>query len=425
MRRTLTTLHRWFGLLSAIFLFVAGATGALISWDHELDALLNPRFYHTPTPTPPQDDRAALATADRLERTDPRVMVTWLPLATEPDHTFQLSVDARVDPATGRPYELGFNQVSIDPQSGEVLGKREWGEVSLSRENILPFLYKLHYTMHIPDGFDIQWGMWFMGIVAIVWVLDCFIALYISFPSRKVWRKSLQFRWRAGGPKLNFDLHRSGGVWTWVLLLVISITAVSMNLNRQVMLPLVSFFSTLSPSPFDQPPATTLDKPLTPDVSREHILARARADAAARGWKAPAGGILYSELWNVYGVGFFEADNDHGDGTLGNPYLYYSGKDGSPAGVHIPGEGSGGDLFMQLQFPLHSGRLFGVAGRIIVSLLGLVVAILSVTGVIIWARRKRSRVVSARTGQMADRSGHFAALHAKPQSRTAQQPSSR
>jgi uncharacterized iron-regulated membrane protein len=45
MRSVLVLLHRWFGLATALFLFVAGATGAVISWDHELDEWLNPQLY--------------------------------------------------------------------------------------------------------------------------------------------------------------------------------------------------------------------------------------------------------------------------------------------------------------------------------------------------------------------------------------------
>ena len=53
------------------------------------------------------------------------------------------------------------------------------------------------------------------GLFTTIFGLQSFIALWISFPSFKVWRKSFAFRFREGGYKLNFDLHRSGGVWAW------------------------------------------------------------------------------------------------------------------------------------------------------------------------------------------------------------------
>ncbi|MEP7371046.1 MAG: PepSY-associated TM helix domain-containing protein, partial [Nitrosospira sp.] len=61
---------------------------------------------------------------------------------------------------------------------------------------------------------------------------------------------------------------------------------------------------------------------------------------------------------------------------------------GSPAGANVPGTGSAGDIFMQAQFPLHSGRILGLPGRIFISAMGLLVATLSVTGVIIWQKKR-------------------------------------
>jgi len=62
----------------------------------------------------------------------------------------------------------------------------------------------------------------------------------------------------------------------------------------------------------------------------------------------------------------------------------------------IPGTGTAGDMFLQLQFPLHSGRIAGVPGRIFISFMGLVVAGLSVTGIVIWLKRRGT--LSALTG---------------------------
>ena len=135
-----------------------------------------------------------------------------------------------------------------------------------------------------------------------------------------------------------------------------------------------------------------------PTLARRDVLALALRDAPARGITAPAGGMFYSPMYNIYGVGFFASDNAHGDGGLGNPWLYYDAADGRALGAAIPGTGSAGDIFMQAQFPLHSGRIAGVPGRVLVSLLGVMVATLSVTGVVIWARKRaaarRSRAQS-------------------------------
>src|SRR5262249_45706479 len=130
------------------------------SWDHELDAALNPQLYHSSTPGNP---RPSLELAQLLEAEDPRVRVTYLPLAVEPGEALQVFVEPRVNPATGELYDVDYNQVAIDPVSGEIQARRFWGAISLTRENLLPFLYKLHYSMHIPAGGGIEWGIWLMG----------------------------------------------------------------------------------------------------------------------------------------------------------------------------------------------------------------------------------------------------------------------
>lgn len=390
MRKLLVVLHRWFGLAIALFLFQAGLTGALIAWDHEIDGLLNPELYESQAPAgaellPP------LRLAEIVERDDPRVQVTFMPLAVEPGHAVLMSVMPRTDPATAKPHEIDFDQVAVNPATGEVQGRRQWGAISLSRQQVMPFLYKLHYSLHLPDASGVEVGLWFMGLIAIVWFLDAFIALVISFPSRKAWKKSFAFRFDKGGYRLNFDLHRSGGVWTWLLLMPLAFTAVSMNLNREVVRPLVNALSPLSENPFAS--RTPKAEPGAPAVSRARAVELGAAEGVRLGLERPLGGLFYSPDFDVYGVGFYAPGNDHGDGGLGNPWLYFDGQTGAPAGAEVPGQGSAGDLFMQLQFPLHSGRILGVPGRVLITALGLVVAMLSVTGLVIWAKKRRVRVL--------------------------------
>ena len=388
LRRIFVKLHRWFGLGAAAFLFLAGITGAVISWDHELDAWLNPGMFKARQAGAPKPVAELIA---RVESADPRVRVTFAPLEVEPGHTLMVSVAPRIDPRTGKPFEPGYNQVALDPSTGEIQGRREWGRASLSRENLLPFLYKLHYSMHLPEKGGIELGVWLMGLVALAWVADSFIALVISFPAAAAWAQSLKFRWRQGGFRLVFDLHRSGGVWLWALVLMLAVTSVGMNLNREVIRPVVSWFSALSPTPFANRPMAGPAQPIEPRIPMAQVLDLARAEARHRGWTAPAGGVFLSTDFGIWGVGFFERDRSHGDGGLGNPWLYFDSRTGEAAGSDVPGTGSAGDLFMQAMFPLHSGRILGTPGRILMSVMGLAIATFSVTGVMIWLRRLRTR----------------------------------
>ena len=45
MRAFLVLLHRYIGLATALFLLMAGLTGSILAFNHELDEWLNPEFY--------------------------------------------------------------------------------------------------------------------------------------------------------------------------------------------------------------------------------------------------------------------------------------------------------------------------------------------------------------------------------------------
>lgn len=390
MRGAMVVLHRWCGLFIAGFLFVAGLTGAVIAWNHELDEWANPKLYVAASGAA-ASALAPLELARRVEAADPRLRVSFVPLTLEQGHTAMLGVAARIDPATGTPHVLGFNQLAVDPATGQIQGRRQWGQISLSREHLLPFLYKLHYTMHIPKGWGIEFGVWLMGVVSAVWIVDGFLALCISFPNVRSWRKSLSFRLRQGGAKLTFDVHRSGGVWVWGLLLMLAVTSVSLNLGTQVMQPLVSVFSTLTPSPFQSRQGSRERELADPLLRREQAIAAAEAEGRRRGWTAPAGSLFYAQRFGIYGVTFYTPEDDRDENGMGNNVLYLDGDTGTIIGERVPGQGTWGDVFMQAQLPLHSGRLLGTPGRVLISLMGVFVATLSVTGLLIWLRKRRAR----------------------------------
>src|ERR1700752_1112527 len=49
------------------------------------------------------------------------------------------------------------------------------------------------------------------------------------------------------------------------------------------------------------------------------------------------------------------------------------------------------DVFPDLLFPLHSGQIAGLTGRLVIAVAGMAVATLSITGVVIWLRKRASR----------------------------------
>lgn len=187
MRKLLVLLHRWAGLFRAVFLAVAGLTGSVIAWEHGLDRWLNPGFHYAA----PSDAPLLPATevARRVEAAHPQLQVSFMLLAAAPDQTLVMMVAPRRAPATGQPYVLGFDQMAVQPATAEVQGTRTWGQASLVRENVVPFLYKLHHTLYLPRA----WG----------WTGPC--GSWARWPCSGWWTASSRCGWpfRAGVPGAN------------------------------------------------------------------------------------------------------------------------------------------------------------------------------------------------------------------------------
>ena len=98
MRFAFALLHRWAGLTIAAFLFVSGVTGAVISWDHELDELLNVHLLKSDSKGPRS---SALELARQVEERDPRARVTFIDLNPEQGHSMSVGVEGASIPPPG------------------------------------------------------------------------------------------------------------------------------------------------------------------------------------------------------------------------------------------------------------------------------------------------------------------------------------
>jgi uncharacterized iron-regulated membrane protein len=378
MRILWQRIHRYAGLAMAAFLVIAGLTGSIIAFQWELDVWLNPDLFRA-------SQGANLPLSDlarNAEKADPRFEVTYVGLPPEPGMSAELYGSPRIDPTTQQPFEIDYDAVYMDPVSGEILGRRLWGECCFHRRNLVPFLFNVHYSLHLPGS----WGLWIMGLVALLWVADCFVGAYLTFPRGAPWwarwKQAWQVRTHAGSARLNFDLHRAGGLWLWVVLLMFAVSSVALNLRKEVFEPVVNQFSAVTMPIYERP---ALAEPRPPVANFDDAAAAAREVAGRVGWSTRVERIYYSAEQGFYGARVGERNA----AGFGNRWLYFSGKDMHYLGADVPGQGTAGDVFIHLQYPLHSGRIAGLAGRIVVCVMGLLVAALSITGVVIWLRKRR------------------------------------
>ncbi|MBF4989383.1 PepSY domain-containing protein [Methylophilus sp. 14] len=398
MRHILVLWHRWVGLAMAAFLIISGLTGAIIAFEDELDAWLNPQLFRPvwQADKPVLDPYALQASAQQQAPANTLVdeVLFKLPDAQTATGLTERVLAFRLSPADPRATEAVADQLFIDPQTGASLGVRKYGESLFQRETLITFLYRLHYSLALPG----KSGHLIMGIVALLWTLDTFVAFALTLPRRQTnaktrfwhrWRPAWMVKWQASVTRINFDLHRALGLWLCTVLLIFAWSSVMFNLRDQVYLPVMT-----KVMPFDLSwrSVPKLDQPLI-RLPMPWPEAHQMARQAMLEFSQVHGLTIDFEdrlrLDRVRGVYMYSV---HSSADLredrGNTAILIDVQTGKLKGWWLPTKGEAGNTFSNWLGALHMGQVFGLPYRIFVCLNGVALVAISVTGVLIWSRKR-------------------------------------
>jgi uncharacterized iron-regulated membrane protein len=211
-------IHRYAGLFMALILILAGLTGSILAFYHELDHWLNPQEFSVTIQDKPMLNPFDLR--DRALALEPYARINQVNLQRNPGEIYSTSTifayEPSMNPMTGQPYEI--RPVKINPYTGERIPNQAselsqsqaTGYWPLTRKNILPFIYELHYSLALGEV-----SRWIFGIAAIIWTLDCFVGFYLTLPMRRKRNKRSPLPLRTPvGIKGRGGLGREKWYWT-------------------------------------------------------------------------------------------------------------------------------------------------------------------------------------------------------------------
>lgn len=355
-----------------------GVTGSIGVYQHELDAALNPQFWRVDT-----DTRASPGLiAEAVHRQLPDLRSALLVFPTTPREVYRLHGQRRDGD------DEVFIEWALHPQTGTILAERSSADGRFARVNLVKSLFALHVDLWLGTiGFTL------VGVLGFVLLGSSITGLRLWWPRRGHWRTGLTLKPRASTPRRTFDQHRVGGIYGWLLLVLLSFSGTCFVFGDDYRR-FAAHFATVEPfprriesTPLTGQPPLSLDAALTiaaeryPRATLTMVnLSIEPTDAYRIRLRQPNEHLPRGQtrVWIDAWRGTVLADTD----TVRSPPV---------------------NRFLNLMVPLHSGDIAGSIGRVLVCIAGFLPLLLFVTGLRMWrhrttahrqARRRRTAVSS-------------------------------
>ena len=430
-RQVCLWIHRYTGLAMAAFLIIASITGTLLAFHHELDDVFNRKLVSIDAQKSPLLSIAELH--DKVVANYPAQKFSSMPTSIKPDKAVVFSIDRSRGRGGNKP-KPAFQEVYINPYTSDIIGTRD--KDAWAWNNTMWKVFWLHRDLLLGDI-----GKWVLGIVSLVWTINCFIGFYLTFPRAikssknkppsnkkrasffKRWLPAWKIRRKTNTFKLNYDLHHAFGLWLWVMLFVIAWSSVGFNL-KSVYQPVMQAVVGLTPregrpaKSEQNKPAEQQDRaertansntPVSNSTNDAHISTQVVSKSNSIAYlstqaeiAAKQNGVLVQQLLGIRWVEEdkqwqmrFKTNKDIGE-KGGASSITVDAATGRVERVNFGYQTTFGTKADQWLSTLHMGHIGQGWGhrlyQVFLAMIGLAVAVLSGTGVYLWWKGRQQRL---------------------------------
>ena len=355
MRRFISWLHRYVGLAATVVLVMSGVTGALITFDGEIDRAAHPELRRV-------EPRPGGASVDTL--------VAGARAAWSRDPVRMLVFSESPGDAVEVWYRGSGMRAWLDPYDGRVLGLRD------TRDSLTGILVDLHTNLLAGETGRAVIG-WF-GLAAVLLVV---LGTWLWWPRRGRWRQALTVKWDAGAARVWLDVHKVAGIVTGVFLVVIAATGAALALPGVVTEPLLVALTGAGAKL--AAPASSFRA--GPPASLGMMVQRARATF-------PEGRVMRLMMPATPKAAVAVRMRLPGEiHQLGRTFVYFDQYDGRLLRADNVLESNLATRINAWFYPLHTGVYGGTATRVLNVLFGLSLALISLSGGWMWVRNRLAR----------------------------------
>ncbi len=350
--------HRWIGLTAGILLCIAGVTGSVLVFWHEIDCAVLARRFGRVSPVGESLSITAIIETVKVAYTNKGLTLSSLSF---PDHADQPYMVSLLDAADH------YLEVFINPYTGKIMGDRQW------EASWLGMIFKLHYQLLAGDT-----GLLIMGIVALLTLILSLTGI-VLWPG---WRKlaaGFKIKWDGHIKRVNFDLHKVAGIVSAIFLALIGFTGFAWNVPQANVTKII-YAATLTAKPAD---------PVSKPISGQQPLAL--ADLMQRGNAVvPNAKTTFISFANKPEAPFLIAKRqDQEIGKYGNTRIYLDQFTGAVIQLQNGVKPSRASAILNQFNPIHFGTFGGLPTRILYVFVGLAPLILLITGFVMWWYQKK------------------------------------
>ena len=348
-------IHSVAGLVSGLFILLMSLSGAALVFHDELDSMQQPTVNSIPSKNISVDSGYNII---RQHFTNAQISNCILQENSSSPFSFFIYDSS---------YENGGKvmEIFLHPQTGEILKTR--GGSDDARHNFMSWISKFHNSFHLGKT-----GEWLLGFFALVFLLSIVTGLILF---RKNVLAVLLFK--KGVYKKN-NLHQLIGVYALVFNLMIGVTGFWMQryVFKKEFYESHDFKMTIKPSPAFQ---FSFDSAYS-EIKKGHPDFSASVVYFAQGKKGKTA---------VYGS---RASNSFIHSKKFADVIFLDSA-GTVSKTRFVNEISADDRYDIINSQLHMGKFGGMGVKIIYFLFGLASGLLSITGFLLWMKRKKKQLL--------------------------------
>ena len=369
LKRQLFRIHSWLGLVNGFFLILLGLSGSVLVFRKEIDDWANKELL------------TVQATQKRLpidyfykditKRYPAIDGIAWMNPNDAPDKAYNFRLylnDARITS-----YDLGL--ITYDPFTGSIL--RE-GELQDLTPSAIEWIYQYHFSLQlgVPGAAYVA----LLGLCIIISIITGLIIykkhiVQVLTFRQKINRKS----WRT----ITSDLHRIVGVWALFFNIIIAFTGFWLNL-------------------FAFEPKVWANEMIP---AKPNTLARQSLDSLFQQALKQIPNLTpeYVYLPTQPNKKFFVRGAVKGEAAIwaGSNSIHFSPQTGELMSINLIADESLWNKIESTFYSLHIGSYGGIPIKVIYIIIGLTPGFLSITGFLLWRRRRKRHKLAIQAKKQA------------------------